>query len=48
MKRKKPKDKPIKVTIKYKDTPDKEERFKRIAELLLSKQNKCQKNASSG
>ena len=38
MKKNTSKDKPIKITIKYKDVPDKEERLKRIAELLLSKE----------
>jgi hypothetical protein len=40
MRRKKPKDKPIKVTLEYEPTPDGEERLKRIAELLLSKEEK--------
>lgn len=40
--RKKPKDKPIKVTIKHKDMPDKEERFKRMAELLSKGEKEAQ------
>jgi len=38
MQRKKPKDKPIKVTLEYEPTPDGEERLNKIFELLLSKQ----------
>lgn len=38
MKKKNSKDKPIKIIIKYKDMPDKEDRLKRMAELLLSKE----------
>jgi hypothetical protein len=44
MKRRKPKDKPLKVALEYEPTPDGEERLKRIAELLLSKQNEDQKS----
>lgn len=42
-----PKDKPIKVTLKYEPTPDSEERLSEIFELLLSEQSKCQ-NAVGG
>lgn len=38
VKRKKTKDKPIKVIIEYESRPDSEERLKRVAELILSKQ----------
>lgn len=44
MQRRKPKDKPLKVTLEYEPTPDGEERLNRIFELLLSKQAESQKN----
>jgi hypothetical protein len=40
------KDKPIEVTFEYESTPDGEERLSEIFNLLLSKENRCQKNAS--
>ena len=47
MKKKKQKDKPLKVAMEYEPAPDSEERLSKIYELLFSKPDRCQKNASS-
>lgn len=44
MQKKEPKDKPLKVSLEYEPTLDNEERLSKIFELLLSKENRCQKN----